>query len=146
MDDYNNQNNFNPNNQNNFDQNNQNNFNQNNQYNQPYQYQQGGQYNPNQQFNQAYQYPQYQETPEPGKNFAIASLVLGIASFFCCGTICSILGIIFGVISKQRQKENNGMATAGIVLSIIALVLGIVFSIIAFATGLLDVYTYSYLY
>lgn len=127
--------------------NNQNNFNQNNQ---PYQYQQGGQYNPNQQMNQPinqpYQYPQYQETPEPGKNFAIASLVLGIASFFCCGTICSILGIIFGVISKQRQKENNGMATAGIVLSIIALVLGIVFSIIAFATGLLDVYTYSYLY
>ncbi len=146
MDDYNNQNNFNPNNQNNFDQNNQNNFNQNNQYNQPYQYQQGGQYNPNQQFNQAYQYPQYQETPEPGKNFAIASLVLRIASFLCCGTICTIIGIIFGIMSKSRQKENNGMATAGIVLSIIALVLGIVFSIIAFATGLLDAYTYSYLY
>lgn len=147
MDDYNNQNNFNPNNQNNFDQNNQNNFNQNNQYNQPYQYQQGGQYNPNQQFNQAYQYPQYQETPEPGKNFAIASLVLGIVTFVCCGNIITaVLSIIFGIISKQRQKENNGMATAGIVLSIIALVLGIVFSIIAFATGLLDVYTYSYLY
>lgn len=127
--------------------NNQNNFNQNNQ---PYQYKQGGQYNPNQQMNQPinqpYQYQQFQEQPESGKNFAIASLVLGIVSFFCCGTICSILGIIFGVISKQRQKENNGMATAGIVLSIIALVLGIVFSIIAFATGLLDAYTYSYLY
>lgn len=122
----------------------------NNQNNQPYQYQQGGQYNPNQQMNQPinqpYQYQQFQEQPESGKNFAVASLVLGIVSFFCCGTICSILGIIFGVISKQRQKENNGMATAGIVLSIIALVLGIVFSIIAFATGLLDAYTYSYLY
>lgn len=139
MDDFNNQNNFDPNSQNNFNQN-----------NQPYQYQQGGQYNPNQQMNQPinqpYQYQQFQEQPESGKNFAIASLILGIVSFFCCGTICSILGIIFGIISKQRQKENNGMATAGIVLSIIALVLGIVFSIIAFATGLLDVYTYSYLY
>lgn len=136
MDDYNNQNNFNPNNQNNFD--------QNNQYNQPYQYQQGGQYNPNQQFNQAYQYPQYQETPEPGKNFAIASLVLGIASFFCCGTICSILGIIFGIMSKSRQKENNGMATAGIVLSVVALVLGIIGVIVAVATGMLESYYYYY--
>ena len=141
MDDYNNQNNFNPNNQNNFDQNNQNNFNQNNQ---PYQYQQGGQYNPNQQFNQAYQYPQYQETPEPGKNFAIASLVLGIASFFCCGTICSILGIIFGIMSKSRQKENNGMATAGIVLSVVALVLGIIGVIVAVTTGMLESYYYYY--
>lgn len=128
--------------------NNQNNFNQNNQ---PYQYQQGGQYNPNQQMNQPinqpYQYQQFQEQPESGKNFAIASLVLGIVTFVCCGNIITaVLSIIFGIISKQRQKENNGMATAGIVLSIIALVLGIVFSIIAFATGLLDAYTYSYLY
>lgn len=119
MDDYNNQNNFN-------------------------QYNQSEQYNPNQQMNQPYQYPQYQDNPEPGKNFAIASLVLGIVSFFCCGTICSILGIIFGVISKQRQKENNGMATAGIVLSIITLVLGILGIIIGIATGLLNFYTYSY--
>ena len=74
------------------------NFNQNNQNNQYNQYNQ--QYD--QQYNQPYQYPQYQEQPEqPGRNFAIASLVLGIVSFFCCGTICSILGIIFGVISKQ---------------------------------------------
>lgn len=145
MDDYNNQNNFNPNNQNNFDQNNQNNFNQNNQYNQPYQYQQGGQYNPNQQFNQAYQYPQYQETPKPGKNFAIASLVLGIATFFCCGNIITaVLGIVFGAISKSRQKENNGMATAGIVLSVVALVLGIIGVIVAAATGMLESYYYYY--
>lgn len=133
MDDYNNQNNFNQNNQN-------------NQYNQPYQYQQGGQYNPNQQYNQAYQYPQYQENPEPGKNLAIASLVLGIASFFCCGTICSILGIIFGVMSKSRQKENNGMATAGIVLSVVALVLGIIGIVVGIATGLFDYYAYYNFY
>lgn len=116
-----------------------------NQYNQQYNNQYNNQYN--QQYNQPYQYPQYQEQPEqPGRGFAIASLVLGIVSFFCCGTICSILGIIFGVISKQRQKENNGMATVGIVLSIITLVLGIVFTIIAISTGLMEAYTYSYLY
>lgn len=126
--------------------NNQNNFNQNNQ---PYQYQQGGQYNPNQQMNQPinqpYQYPQYQETPEPGKNFAIASLVLGIATFFCCGNIITaVLGIVFGAISKSRQKENNGMATAGIVLSVVALVLGIIGVIVAAATGMLESYYYYY--
>lgn len=123
--------------------NNQNNFGQNNQYNQPYQYQQGAQYNPNQQNNQPYQYPQFEEQPESGRNFAIASLILGIVSFFCCGTICSILGIIFGVISKQRQKENNGMATAGIIISIIALVLWIIGIIFAIATGFfVDSYYY----
>ena len=122
------------------------NFNQNNQNNQNNQY---NQYNQqyDQQYNQPNQYPPDQEQPEqPGRNFAIASLVLGIVSFFCCGTICSILGIIFGVISKQRQKENNGMATAGIVLSIITLVLGIIFTIIAISTGLLEAYSYSYMY
>lgn len=126
--------------------NNQNNFNQNNQ---PYQYQQGGQYNPNQQMNQPinqpYQYQQFQEQPEPGKNFAIASLVLGIATFFCCGNIITaVLGIVFGAISKSRQKENNGMATAGIVLSVVALVLGIIGVIVAAATGMLESYYYYY--
>ncbi|MCH5296177.1 MAG: DUF4190 domain-containing protein [Ruminococcus sp.] len=120
--------------------NNQNNFNQNNQ---PYQYQQGDQYNQN----QPYQYQQYQEQPESGKNFAIASLVMGILSLVCCGSfVFSILGIIFGVISKQRQKENNGMATAGLVLSIIAIALSIIGIIIAVATGILDAYAYSYYY
>ncbi|HBM98322.1 MAG TPA: hypothetical protein DD413_02740 [Ruminococcus sp.] len=74
----------------------------------------------------------------------MASLVLGIASFFCCGTICSILGIIFGIMSKSRQKENNGMATAGIVLSVVALVLGIIGVIVAVATGMLESYYYYY--
>ena len=72
--------------------------------------------------------------PDDGKGFAIASLVLGILSFFCFGTICSILGLIFGVISKKKKPYNNGMATAGIVLSIITLVLGII-SIIIICVG-----------
>ncbi|MGN0459423.1 MAG: DUF4190 domain-containing protein [Ruminococcus sp.] len=60
-------------------------------------------------------------------------MVLGIASFFCCGTVCSILGLIFGIISRKKNPVNNGMATAGIVLSIIALVLGIILLIWSFA-------------
>lgn len=125
MDDFNNQNNG---------------YNQNNQYNQQY-----NQYDPNQQYNQPYQYTQYEAQPDQsGRNFAIASLVLSIVSFVCCGnTLCAILGIIFGAISRSRQKENNGMATAGLVISIIVLVLGIVFTIIAAATGMLEAFLYS---
>lgn len=112
----------------------------NNQNNQPYQYQQDAQYNQN----QPYQYPQYQEQPESGKNFAIASLVLGILSLVCCGSfIFSVLGVIFGVISRQRQKENNGMATAGLVLSIIGIVFSIIGIIFAVSTGFLADYLAS---
>ena len=63
---------------------------------------------------------------------AIASLVLGIISlvlsFFGLGMISVftvIIGIILGVLGR-KDPEKKGMATAGLVCSIIALVLGIV--------------------
>lgn len=63
---------------------------------------------------------------------AIASLVLGIISlvlsFFGLGmisVITSIIGIILGVLGR-KDTEKKGMATAGLVCSIIALVLGII--------------------
>lgn len=91
----------------------------------------------NQQYQQPYQQPNQQpnfynngyngyQPPAPdnnAKNLAIASLVLGIVSFFCFGLPCSIISIVLGSMSKKKQPENNGMATAGIVLSIIALAL-----------------------
>ena len=60
--------------------------------------------------------------------FAIASLVLGIVSivfnFFALqifGLILGIVGIVLGVMAKK--KNPSGMATAGLVLSIIGTVL-----------------------
>lgn len=112
------------NNQNNGYNNNQGNVN----YQNPYNAQPQNSYNQPQ--NGYYQQQQYYQQPaDNSRGFAIASLVLGIASFLCCGTVCSILGLVFGIISRKKNPVNNSMATAGIVLSIIALVLGIIFFI-----------------
>jgi hypothetical protein len=76
-----------------------------------------------------YGQPQYGGYPaNPGTNgFAIASLI--------CAFLCSPLGVIFGFIAKsqikQRGQAGDGLATAGIVVSIVFIVLGI----LLFATG-----------
>ncbi len=59
---------------------------------------------------------------QPGKGLAITSLVLGIIAFICAPIITGILGIVFGGVAKSKGYR-GGMATAGIVCGIIALVL-----------------------
>lgn len=63
---------------------------------------------------------------------AIASLVLGIVAtvfgiifggFGWIGILCGIVGIVLGALSKKNKPEGNGMATAGLVLSIIGTIL-----------------------
>ena len=152
---YNNQNNDYSNNQNPYNPqpqaNNQDTYNQQqdyyqNSYNQPQNsYQNNYNYNQQQGYQNGYNQPQqyYQEPADNSRGFAIASLVLGILSLFCCGTVCSILGLVFGIISRKKNPVNNSMATAGIVLSIIALVLGIIFliwSLVAYGSivGIID--------
>lgn len=61
---------------------------------------------------------------------AIASLILGIIGLVlaiscCCAFFSitfSILGLIFGIISNDSQGKKNGMAIAGIICSIIGMV------------------------
>lgn len=68
-------------------------------------------------------YNQYQQPANvPGKGFAVASMVLGIISFFCTPIITGLLGIIFGGVAKSKGYR-GGMATAGIVCGIIGLAL-----------------------
>lgn len=117
----------------------------------------------NQQPNQQYQDPSqqnYYQQPNPytnpadfvaqqeekkAKNFAVASLVLSLVSFVCFGIVCSILGLVFGIKSKKLKPDNNGMATAGIILSIIALVLCVIFLIFnTFATVTLNSLDFYY--
>ncbi len=72
----------------------------------------------------------------PGKNAAMASMVLGIISvvlwFFGYSSILSvILGIIGLVLASKAKKEgfNDGIRTAGFVLSLIGLIGGAIFFI-----------------
>lgn len=80
--------------------------------------------------NNPYQQPNPPEGPKKTDSLAIVSLVLGIASIVmsCCitylGIALGIGGIICSVMSKKKQK--SGMATAGMVCSI----LGLVFSVL----------------
>lgn len=60
------------------------------------------------------------QTSEPGKGMAIASMVLGIVSFFCFGIITAPLAIIFGGVAKSKGYK-GGMATAGIVCGAVGL-------------------------
>ena len=54
------------------------------------------------------------------------SLVTGILSFFCCGIVLGIVAIVLGVQGRNAAARgtatNGGMATAGMVLGIIGLV------------------------
>lgn len=74
-----------------------------------------------------YQEPQ----PKPSQAFGIASLVLGILSllcfYSCCNILPAVLAIIFGIVQLAMNKSGKGMAIAGIITSILSVVLLIAF-------------------
>lgn len=86
--------------------------------------------------------------PKQSKGLAIASMVLGICSLVFCWSpflalICSIIGLILGIIGKKKQQ--GGMALAGIITSSIGLAISVIIIIIAVvavigAFGALDYY------
>ena len=105
------------------------------QYQQP-QYQPQPQYAPQPQYQPQYgqpQYgqPQYAQAPaeEPGKGMATASMILGIASFFCFAYVTGILAIIFGCVAKNKGYTGN-KAKTGIICGAIGLGLTIILQIV----------------
>ena len=79
------------------------------------------------------QQPAPQSPDDPGKGMGIASLVLGIVglctgSLFGLGCVLGIVGIVLAVISGNKSSavglKRNGLAIAGLVCSIIAVVSG----------------------
>lgn len=71
-----------------------------------------------------------QPPQQPSNGLAIASLVCGIVGFFVWGP--ALLGLIFGIIAI-RNGNTGGTAKAGLILSIICLVLeaGIIIACVA---------------
>jgi len=77
--------------------------------------------------------------PNPGKGLGIAGMILGIVALvlFCIWYVaipCAIVGLILSLIGKKKSKEANaptGMATAGLILSVIALAFDLLIAILA---------------
>ena len=84
--------------------------------------------------------PPYGGQPAGTNKKAIWSLVLGILGLICCGFFTGIPAVILGRSAKAEiaasGQQGSGMATAGFVLGIIAIVWGVI-SVILYATGAL---------
>lgn len=74
---------------------------------------------------------------DPGKGMGIAGMILGIVSLLC-NTVCScmygsvlggplsVVGLILSIIARKKSKAagcSNGMATAGLVMNLISVII-----------------------
>ena len=90
-------------------------------------------YTSNQQYQNTYQ-PQ-EEPPKKTNVLAIVGMILGILPILlgCCGWYSLLLGIpglICSILSRKQGK--TGMAVAGIVCSVIGIILGVLITVMAF--------------
>lgn len=69
------------------------------------------------------------EEKKKGKGFSVTALVLGIVgivlSIILIGGILGIIGTILGIIAIIKSKPKNKMAIAGVILSIIAIIIAV---------------------
>lgn len=88
----------------------------------------------------------YQTAPVQPENktsgLAVASLCCGIGSLvlFCMSCfvgvtiflapIAAIVGLILGIMNNAKKKGSKGMAVAGIICSVVSLVIGIIFIVL----------------
>ncbi|MEV5352106.1 DUF4190 domain-containing protein [Streptomyces sp. NPDC093516] len=67
---------------------------------------------------------------------AIASLCCGIVGLFILNIILGPLAIVFGVVARRQGPGNGaGMAKAGIILGVVAVVLWLVMLAVASSNG-----------
>ena len=73
----------------------------------------------------------------------ILSLVIGILSIFLwpipyAGLVISIIGLVIGI--KVKRRQNSGLATAGIILSS----LGLLITLVNMKIGIMDIILKTY--
>lgn len=96
-----------------------------------------------------YQHPQYSPVPQyapygppgvqPGRGKAIASLVLGIVAMTVPIPILDIIAGIVGLVlysSARREGYSGGLATAGLICSVLGTVWATIFTVSVFTLGL----------
>lgn len=71
--------------------------------------------------------------PKSNTGFGIASLVLGIIAVCTLGMwfVPEILGLVFGIITLKNEQAKHGMAKAGVILSVISIVVLILVFVLA---------------
>jgi hypothetical protein len=80
-------------------------------------------------------------TPQGNNGLAIASLVVGLISFLCCGFgfVTGVLAVVLGVLAKNQIKQTgqngDGLATAGIVIGAIGVIWSVGWLIFGLASG-----------
>jgi hypothetical protein len=80
------------------------------------------------------------------RGFGIASLVLGAASLLAGWTfVAPVAGLVLGILSRRREPDAQGFATAGIVLNLVVLagwvlaaIAGVTFGIAALGVRVLE--------
>lgn len=68
-------------------------------------------------------------------NLAVCSLVFGIMGAVFCWLlvipiVCTIAGLIMGIISLVKTGQHSGVALAGVIVSAISLVLSVIFTLL----------------
>jgi uncharacterized membrane protein len=87
--------------------------------------------------------PAYPPAPpssaQPQNGLGVAALVFGILQFICLPVIAAVLAIVFGIMGRKKAKQglatNGGLATAGLILGIVGLVLTVISLIVMVALG-----------
>lgn len=76
--------------------------------------------------------PQPQPVKEEKNGVAVASMVCGIISFFCCNPLylVSLAAIVLGIVGMLGNKPKKGIATAGLILGIASIMFGVIVDII----------------
>lgn len=82
----------------------------------------------------------------PGKGAGIAALVFGIISWILCNPLCSfsLVAVICGSVGRKKSKAadmKNGVATAGLVLGLIPIIITALAVIAAIVTSIVMIAT-----
>jgi len=101
--------------------------------------------------NTNYSQPQNQYSAPQGKNPGTAWLIVSIVSFFCCGGLFAIPGLILAIMSTTSFNAGNiaeaeQKANTAKWLAIGAIILAVVVVIIALATGIFAGLTEGFYY